>query len=94
MTLRRFAPVVCLACARTRREGRREAGLTEAMRRLARDLAARDRTIANLRTELAEAHAHPVVRITAPVRRRAQRAPETAVQTLWRRLAERAEGRR
>ena len=57
-------------------------------------LAARDRTIANLRTELAEAHAHPVVRITAPVRRRAQRAPETAVQTLWRRLAERAEGRR
>ena len=22
MTLRRFAPVVCLACARTRREGR------------------------------------------------------------------------
>lgn len=86
----------------------RERGLLEALaaaeervadleRQLARTdlaLAARDRTIANLRAELAEAHAHPVVRIAAPVRRRAQRAPETAVQALWRRLAERAEGRR
>lgn len=82
------------ATARADAAERREAGLTEAMRRLARDLAARDRTIANLRAELAEAHAHPVVRIAAPVRRRALRAPETAVQTLWRRLAEIAEGRR
>lgn len=82
------------ATARADAAERREAGLTEAMRRLARDLAARDRTIANLRAELAEAHAHPVVRIAAPVRRRALRAPETAVQTLWRRLGEIAEGRR
>lgn len=58
------------------------------------DLRGRDRTIANLRAELAAAqHAHPVVRITAPRVRRVVRE-ETPVETLRRRLAEIAEGRR
>lgn len=55
-------------------------------------LAQRDRTIANLRAELAE-QAHPVVRIAAPRVRRVVRA-ETPVETMHRRLAEIAEGRR
>lgn len=56
-------------------------------------LAQRDRTIACLRAELAGIEAHPVVRITAPRVRRVVRT-ETPVETLHRRLAEIAEGRR
>lgn len=74
-----------------RAEAERDA-LAASLRERSEQLDTARRTIAALRAELAAVSTHPVVRINAPTRRRPAPCVETAVETLMRRLDERARG--